>query len=568
MNEEFNPKIYEDYKNNRDYDGLYNYLSTFTPKDLQSYRKHQAYLDDIKKQADIQRAILEQLQDDPKTRDAYHFTQAMNGNGVIPHKDINNPNDKGNFWGDSYNALVNDLKVISDHHIANKGDAISSIMFEFSNEDEYDTFLNKSGLGEQKDETLTVNVDHNTGKYNITVPRSNIRLTTYFNAAKQSFKKSYKNIAPYYVTSAEAYVINAIPNNPNYIVMSRISGITDKGVVVPGNSFNYSNLDKLNTLKEQAANIQQKAIDGTMSYSGEEELVVTEFMGIDHAKMRQSYQAGIIDESRYNSWVNARKKSYDNQLRLVSLAKYKVYASDDDSKSAIVKPVDSTKAYELNQELLVAIDQNRVAYAAAMVGGELGTYITISPKVDSHNNIEKGEYAKSRRMFIPGLFKNTCDESFKQNTKQRAVVDNQQLKRFNYGTRLADGSFVGYDKRYGAYKKVIDDQGNEIKVSIDEQEMLQSLNKHHILNQAYRAAAEYVLYESVPDVKVVNNKKISVTVEDKILNVVKHGVNELYPKDRYTNGKRLIAVQELYNNIINRLNATVFKSETQRTNTN
>lgn len=101
------------------------------------------------------------------------------------------------------------------------------------------------------------------------------------------------------------------------------------------------------------------------------------------------------------------------------------------------------------------MDEKRVTYSAAIVAGRTGTYITITPKADNKGNYVEGDAAKPVRLFIPGLFQSSCDETFERDTKTAAMRDMADIQRYQYAKLLHDGTSVGYSKDSGFIKQYL-----------------------------------------------------------------------------------------------------------------
>ena len=133
----------------------------------------------------------------------------------------------------------------------------------------------------------------------------------------------------------------------------------------------------------------------------------------------------------------------------------------------------------------------RVTYSAAMVGGEMGTYITITPDIDETTGRPKeGSSAKYRRIFIPHLFESSCEEALNADTRSMAVRDLSDIGRYNYTKTLSDGSSLEYDKNgnltlYTPYATSKEDNSRQRIISKDEALLL--LDRDNAIDQSVDA---------------------------------------------------------------------------------
>lgn len=204
-----------------------------------------------------------------------------------------------------------------------------------------------------------------------------------------------------------------------------------------------------------------------------EETYVSQFLGAGHVQAYNMLKNGKIDIDDYNKIVKERQETYDRLIQQTDLTQYKVYATDVASDNAFENAIDNkfgpgtyatmmdtkkrdeTSMHELNnydrrdltKDLLVAIKDKRVTYSAAMVGGEMGTYITITPNIDETTGEPKeGSSAKYRRIFIPHLFESSCEEALNADTRSMAVRDLSDIGRYNYAKTLSDGKMLEYNE--------------------------------------------------------------------------------------------------------------------------
>ena len=548
----FDPKKLDNYFNNRDYKGAADYLSSIPAINMQAQDELNSKIRELYITAEKENAKLQKM--DSKQQQAYHYISAIDGIGKIPFtKDGNS----SNYYGDKYLDNINNLKTNDDVvDLSGKPigrQSINKIRIDIKDDETYNNYLENIGTTKEKISELgaIVTNDSNTGRIYVDIPTNNTRLT-------QFVKASY-----------------ALNNNINYIGIAgtgsfpvqseknyNIKGITVNGTAVDSQQFNYGNLWNAVQLTDEARKIQQKAIEEQQSITVDEEVYVSPFLGHGQANAYKQMSEGIISMDDYKKIKEERTEVYNTLLKQAGLYNYQVFATqedDVDKKGLILKEVDPREKDKLEEQILLAMDEKRLTYSAAMKGGELGTYITISPKSDSKGNIVEGEYGQKLRLFIPGLFKSSCDETFNADTKQRAVVDNADMKRWNYGKSLRDGNYVGYDKTVGAYILGKDENGKNKKYPLTEEQMLHMLNRENIVNSSVSTLLRNMDNEGNGLEYINNGKKERYNIDERAKTLSAVGVNELYPKGVYSDGERLKYQNDIYNTIMNLLSQAIAK---------
>lgn len=542
----FNVKTLDYYFKNRDYTGAADYLSSIKANSPEAQDKLNEEIRELYRRGDIQNEMLQNMNDDD--RQAFHFISAIDGSGIIPHKDKNNLS--GNIYGDKYNNLLNNLQVNKDVivNFSNgqkniNGESISKIRLEFSN-GEYKKWLDNIGYNANNVDSLNISKiqDSKTGNYIIDIPITDTQITNYISAAIS-------------LTSDYGGAIGTGGGGYPFGLEQRynVKGITTSNAVVNQDQFNIGNLYKANQLVNSARSRQQAAINNQQTITLDEDIVVTPFLGHGHANAYKRMQNGLINIDEYNKIVEERTDTYNRLLKQVGLSQYKVFTDTKEGKEKegrIFKEIAAKDKDKVMQQILIAMDDKRLTYSAAMHNGEVGTYITITPATDKDKNIVKGDYGQGLRVFVPNLFKSSCDQTFNADTKQMAVRDNADMKRWNYGKFLKDGNYVGYDKNIGAYVLTKDEYGENIKTSIGEDKMLQLLNRENIINTSVSTLIKNMDDEGNPLTYEKNGKTYTYDIKDMAKKFSSVGTNELYPKESYSGGERLMQQNDMYNTIM------------------
>lgn len=539
----YNRQILNTYFKNRDWFGAADYLSTLQAADTQKQAELISKIKELRRQGEIQNALLEQMDD--RQKDAFNFISAYDGNTNIPQ----------NSYGSKYMDLINNLKqtetVVSPGNREVSDEYIKTVRIELDNDIAYKNYLSNLGLTDKSitKEDLSVKKDSKSGKWIIDIPTDNIHVPDYYNAA---------------LDLDHTYTSTSIfgPTSTTYKGKYSIKGITTSNIILDSDKFNSSNLYQAYVLKNQAKKEQDEAIASQQTISPHEEVIVTPFLGHGHANAYKLMSSGIISKDDYKKIVEERTDVYNSLLRHAGLHNKTVYTtqpSDNDKEGKVFKQIEDKDKDEIMQHILVAMDDKRLSYAAAMHDGEVGTYITISPATDKNKDVVGGKYGKGMRIFIPGLFKSSCDESFNSDTKQMSVRDNADMRRWNYGKFLKNGQYVGYDKNIGAYQLVEDENGEQVKRPISTEDMLQKLDEENIIDTSVSKLLSSVDANGQTITFFDKGKLQTADVEDKAMQLANVGTNELYPKGKYSDAERLRYANELFNTIMEEFHNNIYK---------
>lgn len=533
----FNKQVFEELLNNRDYFGAAKYLEDRPAPTYQQQVELNERIAKYKREGELQASYLEKLQNNQKSIDAYHFIQGIDNNGAIPHLRFDRNGDPRldtrNSFGDEYVNLVNSLRVNSDN--PNKPNAkINAIKLAISY-DKIDDYTDNLGIQNLKDNNLGIKYTiDNKGNHYVETDIDNKSLYKMLDAA---YKLDSTRNKIWYNHTLDVYD----GGRPSYT----IKGVGD-GFEVNESEFNAGNLVSLKNLVNNARNIydrDQETYNQKIKEGYTEELTVTQFFGQGHANAYKLLSSGVIDYTEYNKILEERKEAYSNLLRNADLTQYDIYASTGDDEDSVLRQVDNPDRKKLMKILSVGLNDKRVTFAAAIRGGETGTYITIAADKDKDGDLSSGEAEQFTRIFIPGLFKSTCDASFENDTQTQAARNNADMKRLKYGKRLHNGTYVGYDENRVPYTKVTDEEGNEVRVPISESDMLRELNRENIIDNSVNAILLNAQY---------GDKNTSIS--DQAMLAANAGVNELYPKDQFSHTERAYQRDELYKYIMNILN--------------
>lgn len=556
--EEYNEQVLDSYFQRNDLFGAADYLSKCKAKDIKSQVELNARIKQLRKDAEIQKAYVNKLNQEGK--DAFYFTNGLS-NGSIPHTDFNMYGakipDTFNSYGDKYTDIINNLKVNDDDERA--GQRINTIRLEWANDELYNSFVNNLNIKDINNNTLGLKHSINKeGAHLVDISVNNTNLAKVLKSANNVDDDFLLKVGTAAATGGAAGGV--IGSLPGALIGSLLSGVgvafgadhkaytitgLGNGFTAPKGTFNSDTLDDLVNLVNEAEEIEQENKNKIQSVELAEEITISQFLGAGHAQAFQAYASGDITLDQYNKIVEERTKTYDRLLSHIDLTQYEVYkAEQSEEGNFIMKKMDDNKERgNLMKVLSVALNDNRVTYNAGIKGGETGTYITIAAAKDDNGDLSKGETEQFTRIFVPGLFKSSCDEIINSDTKTMAARDNADMKRLHYGKRLHNGIYVGYDTEHGHYSISTGDDGKETTQSISESEMLQHLNRDHIIDMSVN---QILMKLDDPDNKVNIDKlcKLAANV----------GTNELYPEGAYTRRDRIYQQDLLFKDIYALLN--------------
>lgn len=531
----FNENKLSSYFDSRDWSGAANYLSTLKAAGTQQQLILNRKIAELKRQGEIQNAILSKMNDDEQQ--AFHFISAINGQGAIPHKQIDESGkvkaNTANIFGDAYTDIINNYKD-------ENGKIINTINLPFKNEEELNSFYNRLNI-KPIDITSKYNCnvirDSKTGEINIQTNTNNLNLVKLF--------KEYTHIenpqqqSGYSISPFGNYSINSI-----YANEARLS---DKTRTLK---------NKLINLYNKAEDLNNKSLDKYKFKEIEEEMYVTPYLGQGQMEAYNLVAKGQLSIDDYKKIVDERTDVYNRLLAHSDFSQYKIYmSSQNDEGNNVLKEIESNPdRAALKQQVLAAISQKRVTYSAAIHGGETGTYITLSPGIDKDGNFSKGELEQPMTIFIPGLFKSSCDEVFERDTKTLSVRDLADMKHWEYGKTLSNGEYIGYNQKLGTYARRYDANGNPVDVQVGEDYILHRLNEDYIISKSAEQLAGALNEDGTPKMTIQNGKQIPQDINALGDLLASAGVEELYPKGEYSESNRLSAKNDIYVQIMKILN--------------
>lgn len=553
MEEVYDNATFKSYIDSRDYFKAADYLSKFKAKG-----RNQIYVDEqinnLRRDGQIQASILQKAQDKDQI-DAFHFMNAVNGKGAIPHTMTKNGDEiygTKNKFGDEYIDEVNSLTV--------KDRLVNTIGIPCSAE-EIQEFYTILGTPTNLKSKYGINVvSNNDGtcelKMNLQDGRCLSALNTIYEKRKKAFNDSTAGTR-YDLAVRESDIALSYSIGPelNYYDKEdnqyKFNDLDDKrgGFLGLGDAHVDNIIDAYNSAK--SANDKLMEVSGNKMFR--EDLVVSEFLGAGHAQAYKALKRGELSIDDYRKVVNIRQEAYDNLLKQFDYASNKIYGVALNNENQTMLEFDAKARVELNGMMPTAIKEGRVTYNAAMHGGEMGTLITVAAKPDD-GKYHDTQFDKGYRLFIPGLFKSSVQSTFQSDTKMMTKRDVADMEHWNYAINLHDGTSVGFSDGI-PYRYEMDESGEVVKRGITREELITQVNRNNIINSSVNT----ILNNMDDDGNLLSyTDKDGNTVRPDLLSKVEQlanvATNELYPQGEYNMAQRERNANDIYRTILKLIN--------------
>lgn len=574
--------ILQSYYDSRNYEAAANYLRTATAKDYNSQLKLNAHIRQLERDAAIQKSIYNSLNEND--REAYEFTQALNGIGVIPRDRTIKENGieitEKNGYGTTYIDNINSLS-------SNDGKNLNRIAINIANDDDLNAFTSALNINDINSNDIGIRYQIlKGGQHRIILDKGNKNLYKVLKTINdlnndQNLINLGRNIAIGMLGETLTNPIGGIYNgiktgfleSNNYLLSDNspqhslpgnlmtkavinnaenkrfaIYGVDSGGKVYSTNEFNYSNLQNAMSIADKAntiyTNINKERDEGRQDFTTE--IQTTQFLGAGHAEAFKALQRGEINYDTYNNIVKTWEDGYNRLISIADFTKHDVYAwSQDSEEGEVLNKVDNADIPDLKGEVLLAMNEGRLEKSLAINDGEIGTLLVISPKNDGEDwSKAKGEVQKM--IFIPGLFEGDAEKAFETDTKAIAAKQNADMKRWNYEQKLSNGNTVGYSNGV-PYIKQLSSSGKPIINSIPEEDLIKNLNESAIIEGSVQEILAKVDENGELPYQTINGKRVKPTAESKIRDYSIAATEELYPSSNYTVKDRLFYQNNIYN---------------------
>lgn len=205
------------------------------------------------------------------------------------------------------------------------------------------------------------------------------------------------------------------------------------------------------------------------------ELIGSGFMCGAQQQITEAAFRGEIERQQAKFMLDEIDAYYNNLLSHESLTQYDVFATDPNSDSANLFPVeDSALKNQYTKWMRSAAKEGRLKVAAGQSGGRVGTILTISAKVDKDNNLEDEAHGDIQ-LFVPGLLDEDARNLMDQDVNAKLLVEKSEHIAFGHHYNLTEGGrLINFQGDGGAYFQ--DDTGLSYKTP-DEVDALMMKNE-------------------------------------------------------------------------------------------
>ena len=572
----FNTDTLQQYYDSNNYAEAIKYIQQFTPKDAKSSIIVNRELDKLKILDAKQKSLISKASQED--RESYFFMQSIIGNGTIPRNvDIFSPDGKlvehqRNKFGQDYTNTLNSI-------ITNDGKKIDKFAVEISDDDYLSQITANLGIDDINNNDLGIEITTlSNGHKLLQTGIDNHNLYKLYNAVDLVRHGDWvEDLKLAGMTAAAGVGIGgtiagihgaiiggaiggggslAISVTEHLIAQSnvKIKGIDNDGYIRDTDEFNHYSFKKAADIVNDA---EERYNDLLKSQESEAEDVYTDiettgFISPKHKLATEYLKSGTMSPQTYDKVIQRLDEHYDRLFDNANFADYDCYAyvfepnGNDEVKEGVhFSKVDNEKVPDLQARIKAAKAEDRVTYTFAQSDGDLGTLITIQPKAD------KGVWSSAKdkqevRVFVKGLFTDDEQVEAEQSTKFKATKLNSDMKRYNYELSLDSGVTVGRDKEIGAYTTVLDKNNIPQRIPISDEEMMNYLNEHYIMQDAYNTAILYSNGKGGLNIPTGDGKTTTTTIDDYCNTMANAAVNELFsnvPSDDIT---RLTYQQDFY----------------------
>ena len=439
-------RVYSDLLSRHRYRDLVGLLSSTTFNDDATRDTATKLMEKFQEQADIEDKLLEGADDN--TKRAYRFITT----GPIASDistDESNPlyNSPSSRFMRGWNSLVDD----NDNNISIK----------FSNENQYNKFIESLGGNEREIRNKGINLG---SEYTISFKSDiNDKIGVYTALSKSGLKEELdlKLKTSLYAEPGIQHDNRPDINNLNKAEQKFYNSITAMNNVVKEANDSYANLFNVKNIKPYL-----------------NEMIVTGYMGEDDRQLQQSFSAGLIDLQSFKAMREIIEEKYNRVLQTKSLSQYDVWAMNEDNEgSQVLEPLeDNIAKSEIDVEINQAIADGRLHYSHATNGLDIGTMLVIDPKVDKDGKVVEG--SKTIRLFVKDLFRSQAENALRDDTQ--ITAQRQYAKHQTYGHiyRSADGGTInGWNQ---ATDSAVYTDKNGVTQNVDKAQILDILDNDAI----------------------------------------------------------------------------------------
>ena len=393
-------KEYSDLVNNRNYDGIADYLErNITTKDPSKASAARIAIRQLRSEGNIFKAFIDGMDD--KTREAIEFRAAVASGAPLP-------NAKYNRYSRDYAKLKNN---VFSYSVGGSNKPTDKIGFEFNSESDFTSFVNRLGISKGELSKYGLGAEVRNGKTVLTVSNTSPILNK---VADVTFDG----------TRPQSYIRTGV-YTPNGFVYKDLKG-------TPWSSFRQLTSD--NGIFKDATEQSDAGFAINTAVKSIEPLQIKPGQDLNISTLDEMAAIGKIDHKTWKDWT---KNFTENNLKafagaVVHLGNYAVYGQRDENGNAVRL---TPKEVEENKEKIqIALADGRVTLSPtdAPTTGNYGTIVHIAPKVDSKNKvIDKGGI-----FYIDALFDGAASQAFASDEK---VLYNHEFKKLRaVNAKVAD----------------------------------------------------------------------------------------------------------------------------------
>ena len=195
-------------------------------------------------------------------------------------------------------------------------------------------------------------------------------------------------------------------------------------------------LRKLQSLMDSSKALTEAAIEDNSTT--EESTTRFGYLSNDVANIEQRYAAGLINNETYNLMMKMANEKYTTAIAGLVASHQVMYSDWNDTNSDTMTRVEGQDATDLINYISQNLKGNTVRFEAAINGSEVGTYITVDAKEGTDNK----EGHPRVTVFIPNFLTDEVNAKINQNTNSRAVLELNDMERYNYDYTLSNGKVL------------------------------------------------------------------------------------------------------------------------------
>lgn len=271
-----------------------------------------------------------------------------------------------------------------------------------------------------------------------------------------------------------------------------------------------NDITKLNSIVKQASsmiNFDEIDASDAAKKGVQREGRLLGYLSPAHQKITEMYFKGQIDKTTYKNAVDAIKDNVSNLVE-TSFRMNEVYYNND--KDGVLREASQDERSMLQEEFRWAKENMKdVKYQLAEIGGRLGMYITLPPKVDKKTglgssifNTLSADDQKSRTIFIPDAVIGKASDLFYSDVKTRASQETDLMDSYQYEfdtsygkvKGLGNGKFVKYVEQYnsrGELKKLKDGTPDYLIEQLDKNSVQNEIAESMSMQDVVRKIQNY-----------------------------------------------------------------------------